>query len=88
MSGLTIGSNFLTPPFDADVFEYTVETANMTNKVTAMAAENVEIAITLANTSGSSTVENGTAVTWAEGENILTIKAGGKTTYTATVTKS
>lgn len=85
---MTIGSNSLTPAFSADVFEYEVATTNATNKVTATAAEGAEIAITLTNTNGTSEIENGTAASWASGENTLTVKVDGTTTYTVTVTKS
>lgn len=86
MSGLTIGSNSLTPAFSADVNEYEVATTNATNKVTATA--DAEVAITLTNANGTTEIENGTAATWATGENTLTIKVDGTTTYTVTVTKS
>lgn len=84
---LSIGSLALTPAFAADVYEYSVETTNNTNTVTATAAEGVEVTIL----NGETEVTNGTAVTWAAGENILTITLndnGAENVYTITVTKS
>lgn len=67
--------------------EYTVATTNNSNKVTAVAAdENATIEIS----KGVANIENGTQVTWDDGENVLTIKVtngGVSTTYTVTVTK-
>lgn len=88
LSGLTIGSLTLTPTFDPAVTEYAVSTANATNKVTAI-CDDEGASITILN--GESEVENGTAATWATGENTLTVtvtKDGKSTVYTVTVTKS
>lgn len=67
---------------------YTLETTNATNKVTATAADDAVIVVEL----NGATVENGTSVTWASGENTLTVTVteDGKesTTYTVIVTKS
>ena len=88
LSGLTIGSLTLTPVFDKDTTEYTAETTNATNTVTATAEDsNAVVTIML----GDAEIENGTAATWAEGENTLTITvANGDAvkTYTVAVTKS
>lgn len=67
--------------------EYTVTTTNNTNKVTAVAEdENATIEIS----KGIVTIENGSQVTWDEGENVVTVKVtngDSSTTYTVTVTK-
>lgn len=67
---------------------YTLETTNNTNKVTATAADDAEIVVEL----NGATVTNGTSLTWASGENTLTVTVteDGKesTIYTVIVTKS
>lgn len=77
----------LVPRFDKGVVSYTVTTPNNSNKVTATPTdENATVEISL----GAAPIDNGSQVTWATGENTLTIKVtnGGKsTTYTVTVTK-
>ena len=88
LSSLTIGALSLTPEFDAGVTAYTVSTANATNKVTAVAAdENAVIQIL----NGETEIENGTSASWSVGENTLTIKVtngSAEKTYTVTVTRS
>lgn len=88
LSLLTIGALTLTPAFDADVTEYAVTTANATNKVTAVAAdENATVQIL----NGETEIENGNSATWAVGENTLTVKVtngSAEKTYTVIVTKS
>ena len=71
--------------------EYTAETTNATNKVTATAAdETASVKIML----GETEVTTGGNASWSVGENVLTIKVtdgSGPTlekTYTVTVTKS
>ena len=88
LSALTLGNLTLSPAFDADTTVYTAATTNATNTVTATAADNNA---TIAITNGSTTVANGSAATWSDGENTLTITvtSGAATkTYTVTVTKS
>lgn len=67
---------------------YTLTTTNNTNKVTATAADDAAILLEL----NGEIVENGTSLTWASGENTLTVTVteNGKesTTYTVIVTKS
>lgn len=67
---------------------YTASTTNATNKITATpASDTASIEITV----GETAVENGSAATWAAGENVVTIKVtdgDATTTYTVTVTKS
>ena len=68
--------------------EYTAETENATNKVTATATDPAaEITIML----GETEIENGSSASWAEGENELTITVTGgapATVYTVIVTRS
>ena len=91
---MTIGELTLSPTFDSEVLEYTVTTSNATNKVTATTDDpSAIIAIVLTNSEEAEgvTVTNGTAVTWASGENILTITVtdgASETVYEVTVTKS
>ena len=77
----------LSPSFSKDVTSYTVTTSNNQNKVTATPTdENATVEISL----GVAPIENGTAATWATGENTLTVKVtngSASTTYTVTVTK-
>lgn len=87
LSGLTIGSLTLVPGFNPETTEYTANTTNDTNKVTATAEGDVEISITL----NGEEFENETSATWQAGDNVLVIvasKAGTtSTTYNVTVTK-
>lgn len=89
LSGLTIGALSLSPSFGPDTTEYTADTTNSTNKVTATPEDgSVQVEIKL---NGDTDVTNGTAATWQEGANTLTVKVanGGESkTYTVTVTKS
>lgn len=88
LSALTVGSLTLSPTFDADTTSYTTTTANATDNVTATAADS---GATVAITNGSTTVANGSAATWEDGENTLTItvtKGAASKTYTVAVTKS
>ena len=88
LSGLTIGALTLTPTFDPDTTEYTATTTNATNTVTAT-PEDEDATVTILN--GESPVDNGTAATWTEGANTLTItvKNGvAQKVYTVTITKS
>lgn len=87
LSALTIGSLILEPAFDKDVLEYTTTTTNATNTVTATPTSE-DATVTILN--GETPVESGSAATWEEGENILSIEvANGEEsqTYTVTVTK-
>ena len=88
LSGLTIGSLTLDPTFDPDVTEYAVTTSNASNKVTA-ATDDENATITILH--GETEVENGSSVTWNEGENTLTItveRDSEQTIYTVAVTRS
>lgn len=88
LSGLTIGALTLTPAFDPDTAEYTANTTNATNTITAT-PEDEKAAVTILN--GETPVNNGAAATWAEGANTVTITVKNGTAqkvYTVTVTKS
>ena len=88
LSALTIGNLALSPTFDPDTTTYTASTSNATNTITVTAEDSeatVEIKV------GETTVTNGTAATWADGENTLTITVTNGTetkTYTVTMTKN
>lgn len=90
LSALTLGSAVLSPAFDAETDTYTATTTNATNVINAVPANagaSVEIKL------GDNVVENGSALTWATGENTVTVTVtaeDGETTevYTITVTKS
>lgn len=96
LSALTIGSLTLSPEFASGTTSYTAATTNATNTITARPTDaGAEISIKVADTDGSDSqmVENGTAATWYDGSNTVTITvkaADGTTTkeYTVTVTKS
>ena len=88
LSGLTIGTLTLDPTFDADVVSYTANTTNQTNTITAT-AEDPDAEITILN--GETPVTNGTAATWSDGQNTvsITVKNGtAQKVYTVVVTKS
>lgn len=90
---MTIGALTLSPAFDSETLEYTVTTTDATNKVTATTDDpSAVIAIVLTNSEEEEgvTVANGTAATWASGENVLTITVtdgDSETVYVVTVTK-
>ena len=88
LSGLTIGALTLAPTFDPDVTEYTTTTTNATNTITAT-PEDEDAAVTILN--GETPVTNGSAATWQEGANTVTItvtNGAAEEVYTVTVTKS
>lgn len=88
LSGLTIGALTLTPTFEPDTTEYTANTTNATNTITAT-LEDDDATVTILN--GETPVENGTAATWSEGANTVTITVKNGTAqkvYTVTVTKA
>lgn len=96
LTDLKIGALTLTPAFNATTTSYTTTTTNATNIVRAVPNHaGATIEITNKDTDGDTTnsVPNGTAATWFDGSNTLTVKvtaADGETTksYTVTVTKS
>lgn len=92
LTALTIGDLVLTPAFDADVDEYTAATTNATDVITATAQDS-DATVEIEN--GTTTVANGSAATWDEGENEVTITVKRtvdgteySSVYTVTVTKS
>ena len=86
LANLKIGALTLDPTFDPDTTEYEVETENASNTITATPADagaTVKILV------GDVEIPNGTAATWAEGENTVTITVtaeDGTTTEEYTVT--
>lgn len=88
LSGLKIGTLTLEPTFESDVISYTATTTNATNTITAT-PEDPEAEVTILN--GETPVTNGTAATWKEGQNTVTITVTNGTAqkvYTVVVTKS
>jgi HK97 family phage major capsid protein len=86
LASLTIGALTLSPSFNKSVFVYTTATSNATNTITANPMDG-EATVEILN--GVTPVTNGTAATWAEGANVVTINvtSGAETeTYTITVT--
>lgn len=86
LAGLTVGTLALSPAFSSGITEYAVTTGNATDVITA-APEDSEATVTIKN--GETTVTNGSAATWTEGENTLTVTVtSGSVTkvYTAVVT--
>jgi len=94
LSALTIGDLTLSPTFNSETLEYTATTTNATNKVTATTDDPsavIEIVLTNSVETEGVTVPNGTAATWASGENVVTITVtdgASETVYKVTVTKS
>lgn len=87
LSALTLGSLELDPTFDADVNEYATTTSNASNTITATAASGTDIVITV----NGNSITNGTASTWEDGDNIVSVQLAsvtGMNTYSITVTKS
>lgn len=90
---MTIGALTLSPAFDSETLAYTVTTTDATNKVTATTDDPsavIEIVLTNSEEEEGVTVTNGTAATWASGENVLTITVtdgASETVYVVTVTK-
>lgn len=87
LASLSIGSLTLNPTFDKDVVNYTAETSNATNAVTATGEDGTTVTITVNGTAHTS----GESATWNTGDNLVVItvsKAGlASTAYTVTVTK-
>ncbi len=89
LADLKISNNTLTPAFAADTLEYTVETTDASNAVTAMAAD---ATAAMEITYNDKVVANGGRITWATGaDNVVKIKVtDGSTTktYQITITKT
>ena len=78
----------LTPAFDSGTTSYTASTTNDTNMITATATKESAV-VEIKN--GETVVVSGSAATWTEGENIVTITVTDgldETIYTVTVTKT
>lgn len=78
----------MTPTFDPDTTEYTANTTNATNTITAT-PEDEGAEVTIMN--GETPVTNGTSATWEDGANTVTITVKNGTAqeeYTVTVTKT
>ena len=68
--------------------EYTADTTNATNKITATPTDE-NATVTILN--GETEITNGSSASWTVGENVLTItveNGGESTTYTVTVTRA
>lgn len=66
--------------------EYTAETSNATNKITATPKDET---FTIEILNGETEIENGASATWAEGENTVTVTVSdgeNDNVYTVTVT--
>lgn len=88
LSALTLGSLTLSPEFSSATTEYTADTTNSTNTITAVPTDsNATVEIK----NGDTVVASGSAATWSEGSNTVTVKVTNGSavkTYTVTVTKS
>lgn len=88
LASLAIGAKTLVPAFDKNIYNYTCATTDATNTITTVAKDG-EATMVIKN--GSTTVTNGSAATWAAGDNTVTVKVtngDAEKTYTVTVTKS
>lgn len=90
LSDLKIGNLSLSPAFDAATDSYTASTTNATNTINAVPGDAGAAIQVLVN---SKEIDNGSAATWQEGSNTVTINvtaADGTTKkpYTVTVNKS
>lgn len=87
LSALTIGSLKLTPDFTPAVTQYSATTTNATNTIAATAKDS---GATVAIKNGTTSVNSGSAATWANGDNVVTVKVtngDAEKTYTVLVTK-
>ena len=87
LSALSIGALTLDPTFDADINNYETDTENASDTVTATAGSGVDVVITV----NGNSITNGTAPTWAAGDNLVSVQLASKdgmNTYSITVTKS
>lgn len=87
LTALSIGSLTLTPTFSAATTTYTTTTENDTDTITATAGSGTTVEIL----NGEDEVESGSAATWGDGANIVTVtvtKGDAVRVYTVTVTKS
>lgn len=88
LSALSITGVTLSPTFAAATTAYTATTTDDSNVITATATDTANATVTIKN--GTATVTSGSAATWTNGENALTVtvtNGGESKTYTVTVTK-
>lgn len=91
LSELKLGSLTLSPTFDADVTTYTATTTNASNTLTATPTDDeATVTVKLGDTEVDAGQDGKYSLTWAAGENVVTVKVDGdeSKTYTITVTKS
>lgn len=74
LDSITIGALSLTPTFENSVFEYTVNTSNASNKITATP---IDAASDVVITNNGNVVNNGTSASWRNGENNVVIAVDG-----------
>lgn len=87
LRALAIGSLTLTPAFDPNVTTYTAEAANASDVISAVPSTGALVNVR----ANGSKVQNGGAITWADGENTVNISVTNGTQtkqYAVTVTKS
>lgn len=88
LKSLSLGALTLDPVFAPETKAYTATTTNATNTINAVATQ---AASTISITANDAPVANGSAITWNEGSNTVSIVVTNGTateTYTVTVTKS
>lgn len=88
LADIKVSNNALNPVFAAETFEYTVETSDASNTVTALAAD-ATAAVEI--TYKDKVIANGSRITWETGNNVVKIKVtDGSATknYQITVTKT
>ena len=88
LQSLTLGALTLNPVFASDTYSYTTTTTNATNTINAVATDESSTITIQAN---DAPVANGSAITWEEGSNTVTVTVsneGASQVYTITVTKS
>ena len=84
---LQIGTNVLTPFFNAGITSYTMTTTNATDKLVAVAEDN---SATVLASATSATISEDT-ISWSTNPNVISVKVtngGAEKTYVVTVTKS
>lgn len=87
LAGLMVGGLTLAPTFSSGTKAYTTTTTNASDVISAIPAVGGTVELSV----GGSELNNGAAVTWAEGANEVSVKVTNgdqSDTYTVTVTKS
>ena len=88
LQSLTLGALTLDPVFASETYSYTATTTNATNTINAVATD---ASSTITIEANDSPVANGSAITWEDGPNTVTVTVsneGASQVYTITVTKS